>query len=529
MSNVHETQEIIVLSASPVSPQIPDTSPPPPGGLTTGLPGSDAASDDGPPKADTCLASASASVVSPERRVAWEAMAHQMPDIDEAIQASPVGIHASPVLPPQIPDAASDDGPPIADTFFVAAREHVSSALRTNAPILIYAVAVAPPAICVIVVLNREVTIPIHRGNGTHASMGSASAHGYIETGLLGSHFCFLFMSLLVMSLIKGHPTAKWYSMFTFVANVVNSIIHSVCWHCALLYSVDNTMMYLGVAAIYVMIQIPLNFGIVHRVLQKYAAGSLWWHMPLCYLCFVMENVNGLVIKQSTSYLHSDMFQWTAPFVFSLTSLCTRRAAEWSVVPPSEASKISTVSLILAVLLTRLAQSAEINDPWQVVTLEAFYALLSVTLKVSSYSRHAIGSFFMTGTCKVRGVPRKPRAQAITTVSNVTESIFDTAFFIIIFLSRFLLLPSSITATVFTLVFCICIAIQILGNTATFTLISYFEGIPIANFYISWTSFRDFLGHCSFFWAGIMWAIMFFNPVILNVWDTSIRVEVPWK
>ena len=289
MSNVHATQEIIVLPASPVSPQIPDTSPPP--GLTTGLPGSDAASDDGPPKADTCLASASASVVSPERRVAWEPLAHQIQDIEEAIplQASPVGIHASPVLPPQIPDAASDDGPPIADTFFVSAREHVSSALRTNAPILIIAFAVAPPALCVFVVLNREVSIPIRRGNGTYASMNSVQRHGYIETGLVGVHFMFLFMSLLVMSLIKGQPTAKWYSMFTFVVNVVNTSIHSIGWHCALLYSLDEHLVTLGYVVLVVAIQLPLNFSIAHRVLQKYAADSMWWHMPLCAFCFVME------------------------------------------------------------------------------------------------------------------------------------------------------------------------------------------------------------------------------------------------
>ena len=135
MSNVHATHEIIVLPASPVSPQIPDTSPHPAPGLTTGLPGSDAASDDGPPKGDTCLASASASSVSPERRVAWEPLARQMPDIEEAIaqQASLILPH----IPDPFSDAALNDGPPKADTFFVSAREHVSSSLRTNAPILI--------------------------------------------------------------------------------------------------------------------------------------------------------------------------------------------------------------------------------------------------------------------------------------------------------------------------------------------------------------------------------------------------------
>ena len=529
MSNVHATQEIIVLPASTVSPQIPDTSPHPAPGLTTGLPGSDAASDDGPPKGDTCLASASASSVSPERRVAWEPLARQMPDIEEAIaqQASLILPH----IPDPFSEAALNDGPPKADTFFVSAREHVSSSLRSNAPILIIAVVVAPPALCVHVVLNREVTLPIIRGNNTYASMDSVRAHGYMESGMLGApHLCFLFLGMIVMSLIQGHPTSKWYSVFTFVVNFVNTSIHSVCWHCALLYSLDQGMMSLGLSALNAMIQVPLNFGIAHIFLQKYVPGSLWWHMPLCYLCFLMEFVNAIAVKQSTFYLHSDLFKWTAPFLFSLSSMFTRRAGEWSVVPPSAASKICTVSLALCVMLTRLAQSAEINDPWEIVKLEVFYAALSVFVKVSSYSRHAIISFFMTGKCKVRGVPRKPRAQSITTISNVTESIFDMGFFIILFLSRFLLLPSSITATVFTLVFCICIAIQILANTTTFTLVSYFEGIPIEDFCISWTSLGDFMGHCFHVWVVLMFGIMYYNPVILNVWDPSIREgEIPWK
>ena len=70
--------------------------------------------------------------------------------------------------PAQIPDAFSDaalnDGPPKADTFFALAREQVGPVLRYTAfPILIYAVAVAAPALSVFVVLTREVILPAHR------------------------------------------------------------------------------------------------------------------------------------------------------------------------------------------------------------------------------------------------------------------------------------------------------------------------------------------------------------------------------
>ena len=69
-----------------------------------------------------------------------------------------------------------------------------------------------------------------------------------------------------------------------------------------------------------------------------------------------------------------------------------------------------------------------------------------------------------------------------------------------------------------------------LGNTLTFTLVSYFEGIPIENFYISWTSFHDFMGHCLYFWVVAMFGFMYMNPLILNVWDPSIRGGyIPWK
>ena len=445
-----------------------------------------------------------------------------------------ISLQASPVLLPQIPDAASDaasdDGPPKADTFFTLAREHVGPALRCTIPILIYAVAVAAPALSVFVPLTREVILPVATGNVTLASMASASAHGYLEAdGGLTAYLQFLFLSVLVVSFIKEHSTMKWwYSVI--IMNVVNASIHTVSYHCGFYYSLNEGMVVLFLSAFCIVIQVPLNFGIVHIALQKNAAGSLWWHMPLCAFCFCIEMVNIVVIKNSTAYLQSDLFPWTAPFIFSLTAVFTRRAAEWSAVPPSEASKMSSISLGLGVFFTRMAQSALINNPEQVLVLEVFYAVLNIFLRVSLYQRHAILSLCSrSGTLKVRGAPRNPRAQSITTVSNVTEAIWDTIGFILLFLSRFLLLPSSITTTNFALVFCGCIALQILANTATILLVSYYEEIPIEDFFISWTSCGAFGRRWIYFWAGTTWAAVYLNLAILNVWDQSIRTLVPWK
>ena len=242
-----------------------------------------------------------------------------------------------------------------------------------------------------------------------------------------------------------------------------------------------------------------------------------------------MELANIIVIKRSTSYLHSELFQWTAPLAFSLTAMFTRLAAEWTVVPLLEASKMSTVSLGLGVLFTRLAQSAVIDDVRLVLVLEVFYAFLNNFLKVSLYSRHAIlSSCSQSGTFKVRGVPRNARAQGITTVSNVTELIFDTVSFIIVFLARFLLLPSSITTTDLTLVFCVCIAIQIFSTTATVGLVSYFEGIPIEDFFVSWTVFGDFWPSWIYLWVSTMMGLVYISILIVNVWDPSLRTHVPW-
>ena len=102
-------------------------------------------------------------------------------------------------------DAASDDGHPKADPFFTFAREHVGPALRRNAPILIFAVTVAAPALSVFVVVTREVLLPAALGNGTLASMSSASRHGYLECTQLHNYFAFLFCSVLVLSCIKEH------------------------------------------------------------------------------------------------------------------------------------------------------------------------------------------------------------------------------------------------------------------------------------------------------------------------------------
>ena len=106
--------------------------------------------------------------------------------VEEAfVPALGVGLpveEAIPVLPQNpdtVSDAASDDGPPKADTFFTFVREHSGPALRCTVPILIYAVAV--PTLCVHVPLTGNVILPVASGNITLASMSSASAHGYLE------------------------------------------------------------------------------------------------------------------------------------------------------------------------------------------------------------------------------------------------------------------------------------------------------------------------------------------------------------
>ena len=268
--------------------------------------------------------------------------------------------------------------------------------------------------------------------------------------------------------------------------------------------------------------------GIVHMVLRKNdAADSLWWHMPFVAFCFIMEVANVVVIAKVTSYLQSDYFQWSAPFVFSLTAVITRRAAELSGVPLSAASRISAVSLGFGVFFPRLAQSAVLDDVGQFMTLELYYAILGIILKTSLYSRHA--AFWMSRKCKIRAVPRSARAQGILTVSNISESIFDSAAFIIFSLSRFLLMPSKITTPMFALVLCGGLAVQMVSNAATFSLLSYLEGIPIKDFHVPWTTLGGFWQRWVYHWAAMMWGTMYLTPVVLYVWDPSMRIVIPWK
>ena len=166
----------------------------------------------------------------------------------------------------------------------------------------------------------------------------------------------------------------------------------------------------------------------------------------------------------------------------------------------------------------------------KVLVLEVFYNMLNIVLRTSLYQRHAIFSLCSrSGTFKVRGVQRRPRAQSITTVSNITEAVFDTALFIVLFVSRFLLLPSSITTPNFALVLCGCIVFQMISNAATFLLVAYYEDISIKDFSIAWTSFGDFGHRWIYLWAPAMWAMMYLNLTTLNVWDPSIRNYVPWN
>ena len=454
-------------------------------------------------------------------------MANVQGTLEIIVQPASPDENANP--PDTVSDAVLNDGPPKANSFFTFVREHGGRALRYTVPILIYAVVVAAPALSVFVVVTREVVLPAALGNKTLASMSAANGHKYLEShSSLHMYYCFLFFNVLVLSFIEGHPTTKLYSVIISVVNVVNASLHTVTYHCTLYFSWNYEIMDACITIIFLVIQIPLNFGIVHIVLQKNAAGFLWWHMPLCAFCVIMECANMYVTKKMTSYLQSYLFQWTAPFIFSLTAMFTRRAAEWSVMPLSAAYRLCSISMCVCNLFARLAQSAAINNAEQFVMLEVYFTILNIFLKVTLYSRHAISSFAMSGKCKVRGVPRSERAQGITTGSNVTESIWDTACFIILLLSRFILLPSSITTTNLALVFCVCIALQMISFASTFLLISYVEGIPIDDFSIS-TAFGDFRRRWIYHWVGTMWALTYLNHVILNVWDPSIRILVPWK
>ena len=61
-----------------------------------------------------------------------------------------------------------------------------------------------------------------------------------------------------------------------------------------------------------------------------------------------------IIIKNLTFYLQSEIFAWTSPFLFGMTALLTRRAAELSVVPISAASKLSVISIGFCVFFTRI-------------------------------------------------------------------------------------------------------------------------------------------------------------------------------
>ena len=224
-----------------------------------------------------------------------------------------------PQIADTVSDAASDDGHPKADSFFTLVQENINTALRCTVPLLIYAVAVAVPVLSVYVPLTGNVILPVASANVTLASLSSASAQGYLKAEASSVYLQFIFVSVLVLSFIKDYSDIKWYTVI--IMNVVNASIHTAGSHGGFDYSLNKDMVTLCLSAIFIAIQFPLNFSIVHHVLQKYAAGSLCWHIPLCAFCVCIEMVNIVVIKNNTAYLQSELFQWTAPFVFSLTAV----------------------------------------------------------------------------------------------------------------------------------------------------------------------------------------------------------------
>ena len=258
--------------------------------------------------------------------------------------------------------------------------------------------------------------------------------------------------------------------------------------------------------------------------------GSKWWHIPFCCLCFCLECVIVIILANSPfGYVQSKWFPWTSPFIFGISSFLTRRAAEIALGLPLEAaSRLSTISLGLGVLFTRFGQSNQIDDVDQVIYLEIYYGVLQMILRASLYSRHAVCSSCSddpVGTVQFRVAPRNARAQAISSMSNRTECVYDTSSFLTTYTLRYVTLPSKITFGEFVGTTLFCVSFQYLNNIATFLVISYVEMIPLKAFRIPSATLGEIFTAMSYYVIGAIFGPWFFGLVALNLWDSTYNTK----
>eukprot|EP00759_Apiculatamorpha_spiralis_P050286 PhF_6_TR4547/c0_g1_i4/m.6417 len=111
---------------------------------------------------------------------------------------------------------------------------------------------------------------------------------------------------------------------------------------------------------------------------ENYPETSKWYHHLFCGSALTLEIAFSVIIVDLPQFVRSEIFQLLSPFIFSLTAMLSRKAAQMSTYSMHTASKVSTASLGFSHIFIRAAHVASQADPTRMVLLELLYFATSL-------------------------------------------------------------------------------------------------------------------------------------------------------
>jgi len=258
----------------------------------------------------------------------------------------------------------------------------------------------------------------------------------------------------------------------------------------------------------------PVNFYFIARSLD---VGMV----KPCVMILLEFAFSYIVFLPSLNYRTSEAFPWTAPWIYSGTSMATRYVADKCGVPYAMTARLQVCSLFFAQFFSRIAQSKTYGNVGYTIGLEFYMVAFAIFCRASLYQRFAMANHL--ADCKCAGIlkaEKTERSRQVASMTNLTEIVYDHMCFMVSFVLCFCAMPPAhLSSGEVVGEFVCCLLIQMCGNIFILLLVSYYEGIALDVYAIA----KEVKGELLFWWTTGMAGFLIFLRGIGQTWDPTIK------
>jgi len=205
------------------------------------------------------------------------------------------------------------------------------------------------------------------------------------------------------------------------------------------------------------------------------------------------------------------------------------KQTQW--VPPAATPRLQIISLMYSGFLTRLSQSVVFDNFALTILLEVYYAVISLSFRVTLYERfRVISRLVKNGTTRIMCwdiAPEEstlsPRSQDqrplhVSSLATIFETAYESACFHYFFVLRFICYPPpNMSVVAAACLFVVCKAIQVLNDALTAYVVFKYEGIVLMEYATKLKS------EVFFWWDTLMTAALVFIGITGSMWDPAIK------